>query len=339
MKLFALAAAAAAAVRTVFTAPVSVAAPGGGAASRRAFKRHLAAATTVLAFLATTTGGLALSSGTAQAQDVVSGSLTFTGDPGDYIAGDNTYTYSPDAGDRLEVTSATDHNSVYVSVTGAHGDWWYLNLAAPSGQELKPGVYAGATRYPFEGATEPGLSLYGDGRGCNEVTGTFTVTNVDFGPQGYVHEFDATFEQHCEGFTAAARGEIHITNPPPPPVLDLGLGVDVDGSASTLNGKATVHGTVTCNEPVHTTVSGNVTQVSHRVLINGHFSIPVDCTPDAPAPWTATATPTGTTPFAKGDAEVDATATAPDPTYGQYVTTSQTTAVHLAKDRPSAHPA
>jgi uncharacterized membrane protein len=31
-----------------------------------------------------------------------------------------------------------------------------------------------------------------------------------------VQTFDATFVQHCEGGTTAARGQIHISNPPAP---------------------------------------------------------------------------------------------------------------------------
>lgn len=80
---------------------------------------------------------------------------------------------------------------------------------------LAPGTYTGAHRYPFNG-NGPGLSLSGEGRGCNELTGSFTIIKAVFGPQGYVQTFDATFEQHCEAGTPAARGEVHIANPPPP---------------------------------------------------------------------------------------------------------------------------
>jgi hypothetical protein len=52
----------------------------------------------------------------------------------------------------------------------------------------------------------PGVSLDGNGRGCNTLTGTFTVLDAVFGRNGYVQTFDATFEQHCEGGETAARG-------------------------------------------------------------------------------------------------------------------------------------
>ncbi len=53
------------------------------------------------------------------------------------------------------------------------GSFWFLHLAAPAGQELLPGVYEGATRWPFQDPSTPGLDFSGDGRGCNTLTGRF----------------------------------------------------------------------------------------------------------------------------------------------------------------------
>lgn len=202
---------------------------------------------------------------------------------------------------------------------------------APSGKSLTPGTYTGATRYPFNEGTEPGLSLSGNGRGCNQLTGTFTVSAVEFGPQGYVKKLDATFVQHCEGGTAAARGEVHIENPAPPAELGLGLDIALVGTASSLNGKATINGTVSCNKPVQVTVAGDVTQVKKRDLIRGSFSTSVSCTPGAPVAWTGKAVPTGSVPFQKGDVEVEGRATATDPDYSRPVTVGETVAVRLTR--------
>jgi hypothetical protein len=269
--------------------------------------------------------------GPAQAQEVATGSLSFGGDPGDYISGGGSYAYSTDAKDRLTVSATGDHNHIAVSVSGFTGDWWTLDLAAPSGTGLAAGTYDGATRYPFQGANAPGLDLSGNGRGCNTLTGTFTVQNVVFGPQGYVQTLDATFEQHCEGDAAAARGEVHIANPPAPPELAIGLKVATDGTASTLNGNAYLHGTVGCTAPAQVTLSGTATQVKHNVIIRGNYSARVACTPGAPVPWTAAAVPAGTTPFQKGKAEVVTQATALDPVYNTNVSVDDTSVVTLTK--------
>jgi hypothetical protein len=55
---------------------------------------------------------------------------------------------------------------------------------------------------------------------------------------------------------------------------------------------------------------------------------------DAPVPWTATASPNGTTPFQKGDAEVKTHATGYDSDHGQYVTVDSTAVVNLNKSKP-----
>ena len=73
---------------------------------------------------------------------------------------------------------------------------------------LTVGAYAGAARYPFQAANQPGLSVVGDGRGCNMLTGSFQVLQLTLGPNNTVASFDATFEQHCEGAAPALRGEI-----------------------------------------------------------------------------------------------------------------------------------
>ncbi|MET8080649.1 hypothetical protein [Streptomyces sp. NPDC005303] len=301
---------------------------------RLCLPRHvLTRATATLALaLAMATGTTGLLSGTeAHALPVTDGSFSFSGDEGDYISGGQSYTYATSSQDHLNVSGNTDNRVITLSVDGANGDWWTLDLAAPAGRTLTPGTYTGATRYPFNDATEPGLSLSGNGRGCNELTGTFTVSAVEFGPQGYVKKLDATFEQHCEGFTPAARGEVHIENPAPPAELGLGLDIALAGTASSLNGKATFHGTVSCTKPVQVTVAGDVTQVKKRDLIRGSFSTSVSCTPGTPVAWTGTAVPTGSVPFQKGDVEVEGHATATDPDYGRQVTVDETVAVRLTR--------
>jgi hypothetical protein len=173
-------------------------------------RRVLAAALSLTAAV----GGL-LVAGTAHAQTAATGSLSFSGDAGDYISQGKSWSYSTSNGDALSVSSSSG-SLVSISVNAYNGDWWTLDLDAPGTQVLAPGTYAAAHRYPFNG-TGPGLDLSGEGRGCNTLTGSFTITKAVFGPQGYVQTFDATFEQHCEGGTTAARGQVHISNPPPPP--------------------------------------------------------------------------------------------------------------------------
>jgi VCBS repeat-containing protein len=84
-----------------------------------------------------------------------------------------------------------------------------------------PGTYTGAVRYPFQGAGQPGLSVYGNGRASNTLTGQFTVTQADFDAAGNLVSFAASFEQHSEGATPALTGQVNInfTNGRPDGVL------------------------------------------------------------------------------------------------------------------------
>src|SRR5436190_24401015 len=47
------------------------------------------------------------------------------------------------------------------------GGFWFLDFSAPDDALLEVGSYTGATRWPFQSTTQPGLSISGDGRGCN----------------------------------------------------------------------------------------------------------------------------------------------------------------------------
>jgi hypothetical protein len=281
----------------------------------------------MVATVAGAAGALALPAVAAQAQVATEGSFTLTGDSGDYITGGLSYSYSAAAGDQLSVSGGP--GIFHLSVQGANGDWWSLDLQAPEGQTLQPGTYTGATRYPFNDGNA-GLSVDGNGRGCNTLTGSFTIQSYQPGTNGDVAQMQASFEQHCEGAIAAARGTVTIGHPAPAP-LTVGVAVASDGTFSKLNGRATVHGTVTCDQDAHVTVAGDVTQVKKKVLITGTFTTTVDCTPAAPAAWTATAKPSGTTPFQKGNVEVDATASAPNPAGGDPVTADTVATVALTR--------
>ena len=147
-------------------------------------------------------------------------------DTGDYIGGGQQWRYSP-ANARIEATGTRRH--VSFSVTGADGSWWSADFAAPQSDILAPGTYAGAKRYPFQG-TGAGLDVSGNGRGCNALTGQFTVTDASFETDGSLRTFGVALEQHCEGGAPALRGVFEYragwTGPPPGPTPNPGPGGD-----------------------------------------------------------------------------------------------------------------
>lgn len=300
--------------------------------SLRAYLRVPARTGVVLIAAAASVAGGIAGAGAAQAEPLAA-TFTVAGDAGDTLTGGSSYAYDAGTGatftERVTSTAASD-NSLYVAVKGTNGEQWVLYLQAPSGQPLAPGEYDGATKYQV-GSTpsQPALYLSSSTKSCTSVAGSFTISDIAFGPNDGVQQLDATFEQHCNGATAASRGEFHLTNPAP---LTADAAIATKGTFSKLDGNSTVQATLTCNVAARLSVSGTVTQVAHRTIIRG--SVPatmVDCTPDAPALWSGTAVPTGTTPFQRGDVEVTVTATATDPTYGAIVTATETAAVTLRR--------
>jgi hypothetical protein len=134
------------------------------------------------------------------------------GDYGDYIIGPNSHSYG--AADDITVTGGT--GGIQAEVSTAE-NWWTLDVAPADGDVLQAGrTYTGATRAPFAEPHEPGLQLTGTGRGCNELTGTFTINEIVADGLGNVLALNLTFEQHCEGAGPAAYGSLawHSTMPP-----------------------------------------------------------------------------------------------------------------------------
>ncbi len=93
---------------------------------------------------------------------------------------------------------------------------WYVEISTRSlGKPLLPGTYTDAQRASFTDPNHPGLDVYGDGVGCNMVTGQFRVIEMNAAPadggQPIVKSFTAVFEQHCEGGSSFNTGCIHVT--------------------------------------------------------------------------------------------------------------------------------
>ena len=248
--------------------------------------------------------------------------LYMNSEPGDYIGGgiEQLYT-SDDTTFNSSLPPGGDHFSVFV-LQGNFVHWWFVDIAAPPGEPLVEGSYTGALRYPFNDGA-PGLSIDGDGRGCNTLTGQFDVNEISHASTGELLVFDATFEQHCEGFDPALFGRIRIENPPPPPDVTpptLFLPGDVAVEAPDASGTTVAYSVtasddrdpnpiVTCNPssgsffPVGTTTvncqatdgSGNVATGSFLVQVYAPLELSVTINNRGTAnPQTGTATISGT---------------------------------------------
>lgn len=166
--------------------------------------------------------------------------LVLASQPGDYIGlGEQRLITIADA-DFVVSRNFGNGVSFWINDFGrpdSQGIWWSVDLAAAGGAELAAGAYEGATRFPFQDASEPGLSVYGEGRGCNTLTGRFDVLEAVYdGQTGEVLHFAADFEQHCEGMEPALLGAVRYDSDVPvsikvPPVMRVDTPLNYQGCA------------------------------------------------------------------------------------------------------------
>jgi len=133
--------------------------------------------------------------------------LILKSQPGDYIGqGERTvyrltdgwFTVRPQYGGGFQVYFRTLDN----------GAWWYLRFVPPAGKSLAIGHYEDAHRVPFQSPMKPGLDISGNGRGCNQLTGRFLVSELLVDKWGNVKSLAIDFEQHCENLPPALYGSV-----------------------------------------------------------------------------------------------------------------------------------
>jgi len=148
----------------------------------------------------------------------------FVSAPGDYIGGGQTVVLTP-AQVTFNVQAAPGGSVVSFQMTNFSGSgpfiFWYLDLAAPNGVPLAVGLYPNATRYPFQAPDSPGLSVVGNGAGCNQDFGQFEVLEIAYDlNSGTLSKFAANFTQSCESPTAPPLvGAIRYNSSIAPPEL------------------------------------------------------------------------------------------------------------------------
>ena len=79
-----------------------------------------------------------------------------------------------------------------------YAHWWSVFLEAPIGHALAVGTYNDALKPELHNAVNPGMDSGGDGQGCNEVHGNFTVDALSRAASGEIRVFQATFHYYCD---------------------------------------------------------------------------------------------------------------------------------------------
>ena len=139
-------------------------------------------------------------------------SLTMSSDQFDYIGQGQAWAYTDADGTFTARYDLTQHYLEIDVIGPSFSFWWYLEFAAADGQQLTTGTYTGCSRWPFQNAGEPGLSVSGMGRGCNQLCGSFTVHELSIGPGEQVNAMWITFTQYCECGTPGLYGDIRINS-------------------------------------------------------------------------------------------------------------------------------
>jgi hypothetical protein len=249
-------------------------------------------------------------------------SLQMQSPAGDYIGEGKTYSESTPTD---AFVSRSDENAVTVGVTAADGNFWTLELAAPLRKKLKVGTtYPGAVDVLSRTGSEPGISISGDSRGCGSDTGSFTVTELAFGPYGYVQNFHATFSQRCEGVQPALTGSVAVDDAqwPTPPRIALRPATTAHVGS---RGNVTLHGTYQCGNGTPQQVSGTLTQGG----VTGSLQLQLPCPTAGTVSWKALVKPAGGT-FGAGAATLQTSATATDANYQIPLLKTRTTTVTLS---------
>ncbi len=133
-------------------------------------------------------------------------SLVMQSDQGDYIGSGKSYFFAENSGTFSVSTNPANGVSVNFHTNG-YKEAWALQFAAARNVPLQPGTYPGAIRFPSQNTSAPELSVTGNGRGSNTLTGTFTVKQIESDADGTINSFWVLFEQHSEGGLPALTGE------------------------------------------------------------------------------------------------------------------------------------
>ena len=131
--------------------------------------------------------------------------MAFNSQPGDYIGEGIPWLEFP------SYTSFRMQSSTgCAGVTLGEPNFWSLNFAAPTGHTLEAGTYVNAERYPFQTPGVPGLSIYGNGAGCNIDIGFFAVNQIAAASPTLFSTLSIDFEQICDSSSGALFGSMRI---------------------------------------------------------------------------------------------------------------------------------
>ncbi|MEM8912141.1 MAG: putative Ig domain-containing protein, partial [Planctomycetota bacterium] len=124
-------------------------------------------------------------------------SFTYDSAPGTYVAAGRVG-YKVVSGGEWEFHGIGNNERVHINVDHdgtSSGQFWDLHFDAATGSSLLSGRHENAQRYPFQG-DGTGLSVSGNHRGNNTLSGHFEVHALSFDESGGIETFEADFTQY-----------------------------------------------------------------------------------------------------------------------------------------------
>jgi hypothetical protein len=122
------------------------------------------------------------------------------------------------------------------------GLWWDFEFHGPYKTPIQQGVYTNAERYPFQKLEHPGISVSGDGRGCNTIAGEFIVIDIVYDESNRISSLALDFIQHCGFGDSYLAGFIRYNTEVPMPEMK-NLKVEIfDSEGDTIEYKQHLNG-------------------------------------------------------------------------------------------------
>ena len=158
------------------------------------------------------------------------------------------------------------------------GNFYLLSFSTRQlNQALSPGFYPNAQRASFAEPGHPGLDIGGNGVGCNQITGEFTILDAIFDETfspAQVVAFAATFKQFCDASPIPTTGSFYYNYIQEQPTgnFDICLQDDSNGSLLRINSATGDYQFSDCRSGVTLSGSGVVTKRGNTISLQHNAS-------------------------------------------------------------------
>ncbi|MDP9420037.1 MAG: choice-of-anchor D domain-containing protein [Actinomycetota bacterium] len=130
----------------------------------------------------------------------------------------------------LDPTATGDASHVYGGGFFSDGSYYHFEIRAAAGQQLAPGVYEGARRFPSPG--QPGFDVSSWGWACSDTSSRFVIDDISFGREGVLQTLAVRFEQRCNGWSGSLFGQVLVSSLAPLHLRDISTNVLDFGSVA-----------------------------------------------------------------------------------------------------------